>query len=540
MNNLDEIKKMLDKNKISHQVVGNEIAISCPFCKKMAGDSYQLVFNINPETGKCQCNAEGCYESCTLEELYKKLGISVKKPSSANIEDSSEKDEEQKPEYRISIVTDEVLVETVYDSKTRSTRFVAKNRGTGEITENLKGITIEGQSYVPYPAKDDLISRELLLLPSGIESPHGIEEVAAKVKSFIIGYVTIPPIFQDIATYYVIFTWLHDKFETVPYLRVIGDFGVGKTRFLKVVGSICYRPYFTTGATTTSPIFRLLDRIAPTLILDESDYHSSNAKDDLIKILNSGNSKNSPVTRSESDGKGRFFVKAFDVFSPKLFGARNRYHDDALESRCITIDMDLIEKDDGVPFQLPPTFRQEGAGLRNILLGMRMENFDSTKFDSELNDPGISHRLNQIATPLKSIVPTPELRERISIIFKEYDQYLIDARGTTNPAEVLQIILNKRALGENTPTVGNITEAFNYDLPYIDKIKTKIVSWIIKHALKLETKRRGQGYTLLDNKHNVERITKLKKKYGIEEEESVPSESSESDEDIDLGKIPMF
>ena len=60
--------------------------------------------------------------------------------------------------------------------------------------------------------------------------------------------------FEEIATQYILLTWVYDKFNELPYLRLRGDFGSGKTRALLVIGSICYKPFFASGASTVSPL----------------------------------------------------------------------------------------------------------------------------------------------------------------------------------------------------------------------------------------------------------------------------------------------
>jgi CheY-like chemotaxis protein len=70
----------------------------------------------------------------------------------------------------------------------------------------------------------------------------------------------------------VLFSWIYDDFNELPYLRVIGDAGSGKTRFLLTVGSLCYKPIFASGASTVSPLFRALDIFRGTLLIDEGDF----------------------------------------------------------------------------------------------------------------------------------------------------------------------------------------------------------------------------------------------------------------------------
>src|SRR5204863_8860180 len=108
------------------------------------------------------------------------------------------------------------------------------------------------------------------------------------------------PLFLQVASFYLLFTWVYDDFNELPYLRLRGDPGCGKTRFLLTVGSLCYKPIFASGASTVSPLFRLLDAIRGTLIIDEGDFRFSDEKAEIVKILNNGNARGFPVLRSES------------------------------------------------------------------------------------------------------------------------------------------------------------------------------------------------------------------------------------------------
>ena len=88
------------------------------------------------------------------------------------------------------------------------------------------------------------------------------------------------------AAHYVLFSWVYDAFNEVPYIRFQGDYGTGKTRALLVVGSVCYKPFFASGASTVSPIFHILDAFRGTLILDEADFRFSDEKAEIVKVLN--------------------------------------------------------------------------------------------------------------------------------------------------------------------------------------------------------------------------------------------------------------
>lgn len=94
-----------------------------------------------------------------------------------------------------------------------------------------------------------------MLLPSEPEEYGSEEGLLADIQSFIHRYVDVSPLFEKIASYYVLFSWVYDSFNELPYLRLRGDPGSGKTRFLLTVGSVCYKPIFASGASTVSRSF---------------------------------------------------------------------------------------------------------------------------------------------------------------------------------------------------------------------------------------------------------------------------------------------
>lgn len=53
-------------------------------------------------------------------------------------------------------------------------------------------------------------------------------------------------------------------FNEWSYLRFMGDGGSDKTRFLLTTGSLCYKPKYPSGASTVSPLFRVLDMLKGT------------------------------------------------------------------------------------------------------------------------------------------------------------------------------------------------------------------------------------------------------------------------------------
>jgi hypothetical protein len=182
---------------------------------------------------------------------------------------------------------------------------------------------------------------------------------------------------------------VYDAFNELPYLRVRGDYGSGKTRFLLVIGALAYKAFFGSGASTVSPLFHIQDAFRGTLVLDEADFRLSDEKAEVVKILNNGNVAGMPVLRTMQNGKGELQPRAFQVFGPKVLASRGSYEDQALESRFLTEAMGGRPLRQGIPINLPDAYRDEARALRNKLLVYRFRNRHSAAIDPSLVDDAL-------------------------------------------------------------------------------------------------------------------------------------------------------
>jgi hypothetical protein len=244
--------------------------------------------------------------------------------------------------------------------------------------------------------------------------------------------VDFSPRFEQLAAHYVLLSWVYDAFNELPILRLQGEYGTGKTRALVALGSVAYRGFFASGASTVSPIFHTLDRFGGTLILDEADLRYSDKTVELVKILNNGTVRGLPVLRSLQNRHKEFNPTAFNVFGPKILAMRGRFRDRALESRCITERMSARPLREDVPVQLPDTLKEEAQRLRNRLLDFRMRYLFSTHIDPSRAVEGIAPRLNQMALPLLSLMDDGITRNHFVDLLRETDATL-DAEREADP-----------------------------------------------------------------------------------------------------------
>ena len=306
---------------------------------------------------------------------------------------------------------DGVLLEMVHRPIQEQTRFLRFE--SGELTEHSSVNVGSYRTLVPYSPGNNLLTHRVLLLPSGADDYESIAALVGEVRQFIHRYVDLGDSFETVATHYVLLTWLYDAFNELPYLRVRGDYGCGKSRFLLTVGSICYKPIFASGASTVSPLFRLIDQIGGTLILDEADFWASDERSQIIKILNNGNARGFPVLRNEVTPTKEFNPRAFDIYGPKIIATRHEFEDQALESRCLTEVLGRRALRSDIPINLPKEFEHEAEELRNRLLMYRFQTLSQQSACSiECHDED-SPRIAQFLGSLLSVVEDPVSRAEV-------------------------------------------------------------------------------------------------------------------------------
>ncbi len=271
-----------------------------------------------------------------------------------------------------------------------------------------------GEPLVPYAATNNLIRHDCVVLPSGPVDHGSKEALLQDIVAYLHRYVDLSALFERIAAHYVLLTWVYDAFNELPYLRFQGEYGSGKTRALIALGSIAYKGFFASGASTVSPIFHTLDTFGGTLILDEADLRFSDKTADLVKILNNGTVKGLPVLRTLQNRYKEFNPAAFNVFGPKIIAMRGAFKDQALESRFLTEKMGARSLRADIPIQLPDTLKADALDLRNRLLHFRLANLFAIKSDPARLVADIDPRLNQTALSLLSLVDDADLRKDLS------------------------------------------------------------------------------------------------------------------------------
>ena len=417
-----------------------------------------------------------------------------------------------------AVLADGTIVEMLYDPMTKQTKLAEYIDGDVRIADRIQR---PGQpDLAPYGARNALVENHVVRFPSE-PAPYDDEgALVAEIRAFIHRYVDVSGSFEAIAAHYALFSWVNDAFNELPYLRVRGDYGSGKTRFLTIVGSIVYKPIFGSGASTVSPIFHLLDQFGGTLVIDEADFRFSDEKADLVKIFNNGNVRGFPVLRAMTHKNGEISPRAFHVYGPKIVASRGHYDDKALESRFITEEMGSRPLRSDIPINLPKEVETEALLLRNKLLTYRFRKRSSVAANAELVDRRIDARLNQVFVPLLSIVDDADVRTLIIERAHEHHERRRSERADTIEARVLTILLHLMSQVSGVGVaVGDAASLFaaHYTGDTHRPMTPRWMGTIIRMRLGLQTHKSNGRFVVPVTE--LGRLKLLCERYGIDDED---------------------
>jgi len=432
-----------------------------------------------------------------------------------------EKQKEKPNEATFLILENGSLAEEIVDVQTGMPWFLVYDQTTTQ-TRLVHQLVVRGKTFVPL--HDDLVTKSVVRFPSQISDYGNFQELYNEVRQFIYRYADMSPFFLQLATYYVFLTWLFDTTSTITYLGIFSpEKGAGKTRIAKTIGALCYKPILTTGSITPPVIFRLLEKVRGTLVLNEFDFDNSDLSSEVIKILNNGYETEMSVLRIQINGDS---VQAFDAYGPKIFTYRRKKKDEAFESRMVTIPAEETTRED-IPIELPRTFWHEALMIRNKLLLYRFQNHGAQPTVDTARLIGLNRRLRQTLYPLLRVIPDQVFLDKLIKFAKEYQETERADREASWVANALRVLVNL-TLSPETITVQQfakqLTSANVYESSKEETVTARKAGSIVRNHLKLTTKRisagpsKGQYEVVID----APKVLNLCEKYGVE----IPAESS--------------
>jgi hypothetical protein len=173
------------------------------------------------------------------------------------------------------------------------------------------------------------------------------------IQDFITRYVALPNEHQSLVlSLWVMHTWTFSEMvmnpRTTPYIYVHSpEKQSGKTRLIEVLEPLVRNPMRATDM-SPSVLFRAIEMMTPTILLDEVDaIWSGSRNEELRGTLNGGYKRGGHVWRTEN-----LEPRQFATFCPKLLaGIDNGLLPDTIRDRSIPIVLQRKRKDQAVaPF----------------------------------------------------------------------------------------------------------------------------------------------------------------------------------------------
>jgi len=355
----------------------------------------------------------------------------------------------------------------------------------------------------------------LLNLPTAPQDPRPLPDLIGAIRDEIHKFVDLSRGFELFSAYYVVLSWIFDKYERVPYARALGPWGSGKTRYLDVMSGLC-RNSIKMGAGFSVPsLYRTVDKYrGTTLILDEADFSDSSLSAAVTKILNNGYQRDGVVMRCSGD---TFDPQAFSTYGPKVIAARRPYTDEALESRIITHVMSRTIRDD-IDIHMPKIDRwYDARRLRNELLGYRLKMMNETEPFRRISllkefDP----RFREIIYPILDLHEEYEVPEELIDFLRNHARERVIESQYSEEAVALRII-DKYQVRCLLPTLGEIAKELNEEYGKHRYSPQKAGSLL--RSLGLKPERNGSRNGCVCVSIHPEKLNLLKKRFGMNDKD---------------------
>lgn len=322
------------------------------------------------------------------------------------------KTEKSKEEVKIRepyIITDNRIYLSVID-KRGNLEFAWLEGNQVQFAESVE---IDEETIYPQSLPVDNVrkSKFIISIPEKEELEQAVVLSADDLFKLIIEHMKtyLDALDSDIElfVYFALFTWYYKKGSTVPYLRFIGDLGTGKSRFMSVVGDLCFYTVTATGSSSIAGLIRINEDWHGTMRVDAADLEGDESNK-TITFFNTGFQDDKPFIKANTNQNNSRKVDIYDPFCPKLIAMRKPFRDMATESRCLSYSMQPMSRkgEEKIDINLAQKYRQEANKLRALIARFVMKNWHLVTEDNciQYKHLDLEPRLKQLAYPLSIIL----------------------------------------------------------------------------------------------------------------------------------------
>lgn len=165
--------------------------------------------------------------------------------------------------------------------------------------------------------------------------PVNVAELLDNIRATIARFIVCEPPILTATALWIAFTWTIEHMHVAPLAIITApEKGCGKTQLLEVIGRLSRRKLFTSNISPAA-MFRVIEALSPTLLIDEFDSFFS--EDEVLRgVINSGHTRTSAyVIRTVGDD---FEVKQFSTWSAKALAGIGRLPETVM-SRGIVLSL---------------------------------------------------------------------------------------------------------------------------------------------------------------------------------------------------------
>jgi len=183
---------------------------------------------------------------------------------------------------------------------------------TYDKTNNIvkKVSQVETSKFVFIPIDNKTTKAKAIKLPLNVNEYGRTSNLLKEIENHIYKYLDVSNQFRKLSSWFILMSWIPDNLNTVNYLRALGDWGSGKSRFFNIVGGLCYKPIPMAGAINPAPLYRLMDMWKGTMLLDECVLNKSDESSYIVQILNAGIERYKYVWRCDTeDVKDKYSIE---------------------------------------------------------------------------------------------------------------------------------------------------------------------------------------------------------------------------------------
>jgi hypothetical protein len=378
-----------------------------------------------------------------------------------------------------------------------------------------------GQVLVPIPREREIVRH--VRLPRGAKPYESVAFLLREIDAIFSCCLDLEEKYRFLLASFVLSTWFIELLPVAPYVALVGLPCSGKSTVLRLLSLLCRRSLLTADITSAA-LYRVCDRLTPTLLIDETG--TAGKSKDLFHLLRTGTSRDVIALR-----RGQ----SFRAFGAKVVSWTELPNDAALNSRCIVVPVHETKRTDLK--RLTDRGILEGAAdLQKQFLQYRFEKYRVLSLPRIPGDERLHSRARDLYETLA--LPMGENREacqRLVECFTLQQYFNREPLYPTHAAVLHFLYFNihsypwTSSLRSSPITIGQLTDGVNVFLKFEGerfRLSPKQVGAALTALGMLNRRRTSLGWKILIDRQDEKRIHDLIEFYGKDRyQQQFPMES---------------